>query len=162
LRAKQICVNVREINCRVKWTYKMDTYALHLLVELHGCDRGFLDDADLVCEAMQSGALAAGATVLERVAHRYSPQGVSIVLVLAESHFAIHTWPENRYAGVDFYTCGQCNPQEAVPVLACSLGAERVETLFVRRGVRDEAPSIHVEALISRLSVRRITVAQSI
>ena len=67
--------------------------------------------------------------------HRYAPQGVAGVVLLAESHLSIHTWPEHGYAAVDVFTCGDCVPHRAVPVLVEGLCAERAEVLSLERGV---------------------------
>ena len=72
----------------------MRTEAIHLLVELHGCDAVLLNDDAYIVAAMTRAVAAAGATKLNHMTHRFSPQGVSAVVMVAESHFSIHTWPE--------------------------------------------------------------------
>jgi len=62
---------------------------------------------DRVKETLINAARAAGATIVETVFHKFSPWGISGVVVIAESHLAIHIWPENRYAAIDVFTCGQ-------------------------------------------------------
>lgn len=122
----------------------VDTLAKHLLVEYHGCDCAVLDDVDAVRAIMRRAAEAAGATVVAEVFHPYRPQGVTGVLVIEESHFSVHTWPECGYAAVDFYTCGACEPERADMVLREGLRAERAEALLVRRGLRAEASSFAI------------------
>jgi S-adenosylmethionine decarboxylase len=124
----------------------VDTRALHLLVELHGCNRTVLDDLDAIQTLMRRAARAAGATVVQEVFHRYSPQGVTGVVIIEESHFSVHTWPELGCAAVDFYTCGRCQPVRAAEVLREGLSAERVEMLTLRRGLRRPEGSIHIDA----------------
>ncbi len=77
--------------------------------------------------------------------HRFSPQGVSGVVVVEESHLSIHTWPEVGYAAADFYTCGDCQPIRAHEVLRDGLRAARAEVMTMRRGSYPPAPSIQVE-----------------
>jgi len=77
----------------------------HLLVEMKDCDPGLLDDLEAVKETFVSAARKAKATIVKDVFHRFSPYGVSGVVVIAESHLSIHTWPEYRYAAVDVFTC---------------------------------------------------------
>lgn len=112
----------------------MQTAGRHVLAEYHVCPARILDDEPLIAAAMRRAAEAAGATVIQAVFHRYAPQGVTGVLVLAESHISVHTWPESGYAAVDFFTCGSCDPEAAHAVLADAFEARRSEVLVVDRG----------------------------
>ena len=85
-------------------------------------------------DALMAAAAKANATVVETVLHRYKPEGVSGVLVIEESHFSIHTWPEEGYAACDFFTCGDCLPEKAGEVMKFALGADSSETLVLARG----------------------------
>jgi S-adenosylmethionine decarboxylase proenzyme len=122
------------------------TLAKHLLVEYHGCDTRVLDDLDAVRRLMRRAAEAARATVVAEVFHPYRPCGITGVIVIEESHFAVHTWPECGYAAVDFYTCGECVPELADAVLREGFRAARAEVLLVRRGLSADTGSISVEA----------------
>lgn len=86
----------------------------HLLIDLSGVDRALLDDVDTVRDLLRQAALDGGATVVNECLHRFAPQGISGVIVLAESHLAIHTWPEHGTAAVDVFTCGQPRIAQAV------------------------------------------------
>jgi S-adenosylmethionine decarboxylase proenzyme len=66
----------------------------HILAEVYGCKFSMLNDLERIREIFVSAALSAGAEVRETAFHRFSPQGVSGVVVISESHLAIHTWPE--------------------------------------------------------------------
>ncbi len=112
------------------------TRAKHLLVEYEGCDPAILDDLERMTALMRAAAEAAGATVVAEAFHRYRPQGVTGVLVIEESHFSVHTWPEHGYAALDFYTCGDCQPERADEVLRRALGAKHAEVALVERGLR--------------------------
>ena len=79
----------------------------HVIAEYAECNRTKLNDAKFLEDCMLEAVRKSGATVVESVFHRYAPQGVSGVVVIAESHLSIHTWPEYGYAAVDFFTCGQ-------------------------------------------------------
>jgi len=113
----------------------MDTKARHLLAEYHGCDRDLLEDVEGVRALLEAAARAAGATVVQSVFHRFSPQGVTGVVVLEESHLSVHTWPETGYAAADLYTCGDCRPEAAHEVLFAGLCAARAEVMQVARGL---------------------------
>jgi len=105
----------------------------HLLVDLWGAKN--LTDPAHIDAALREGALASGATILHGHFHHFSPNGgVSGVLVLAESHISIHTWPERDFAAIDIFMCGACNPHDALPALQRAFGAERVELDEQRRG----------------------------
>lgn len=107
--------------------------ATHLLVELW--DAAGLSDAGAVEEALARAARESGATVLHSYMHPFGAEkGVSGVVVLAESHIAIHTWPERGYAAVDVFMCGACDPYRAVAVLRETFAPGRVEIAEHRRG----------------------------
>lgn len=84
----------------------MKALGRHILVEFTGCNAEALNDVALIENAMVKAAQIAGATVINSTFHYFSPWGVSGVVVIQESHLAIHTWPEYRYAAVDLFTCG--------------------------------------------------------
>ncbi|MES1179007.1 MAG: adenosylmethionine decarboxylase [Myxococcales bacterium] len=113
----------------------MHTRAKHLLVELHECAAEPLNDLEMVRALMRRAAEAAGASVVGEAFHRYAPQGVTGVLLLEESHFSVHTWPEAGYAALDFYTCGALDPEPAARVVAQGVAAQRVSLLEVHRGL---------------------------
>lgn len=113
----------------------MNTAARHLLAEYRGCPRERLDDLERIEQLMRAAAQAVGATVVDARFHRFTPQGVSGVLLLLESHLSIHTWPEAGYAAVDLYTCGRCEPMPAHQVLLAGLGASASETMLLERGL---------------------------
>jgi S-adenosylmethionine decarboxylase proenzyme len=85
---------------------------------------------------MLKAAIDCGAVVLGNSFHHFSPQGVSGVVVIAESHISIHTWPEYGYAAVDVFTCGTTvNPEKAAEVLIERLGSKNHSLMEVPRGV---------------------------
>lgn len=85
----------------------MNALGRHILVEFNGCSPDILDDVAVIEAAMVEAARKAGATVIQSTFHHFSPFGVSGVVVIQESHLAIHTWPEYQYAAVDLFTCGE-------------------------------------------------------
>ena len=84
----------------------MNALGRHVLVELYDCDPQLLNDVNHVEKSMVSAAEEAGATVINSTFHHFSPIGVSGVVVIEESHLAIHSWPEFGYAAIDVFTCG--------------------------------------------------------
>ncbi len=114
----------------------MQSLGRHVLAEVHGCRFEILNDIKKVQDIMVNAALEAGAEIRELVFHKFSPQGVSGVVVISESHLAIHTWPELGYAAVDVFTCGEkVNPWDACNYLAEKFGAEYVNASEVKRGM---------------------------
>jgi S-adenosylmethionine decarboxylase proenzyme len=112
----------------------MDIKSEHLLVELFECDQDVLQNKVEVESLLVAAALAANVTIVQSVFHCYSPQGVTGVVIIEESHLSIHTWPEYGYASVDFYTCGDGMPEKALAVIKAGLQAGRTESIFVDRG----------------------------
>ena len=105
----------------------------HLLVDLWGASN--LADPALIDAALRDAAIRAGATILHSHFHHFTPNGgVSGVVVLAESHISIHTWPEREFAAVDIFMCGACDPHDAIPVLRDTFRPERVDLDEQRRG----------------------------
>jgi len=114
----------------------MHCLGTHLLLELSGCDPRLLDSTEEVRTALLRAATRAKATVLGNSFHHFSPQGVSGVVVIAESHLSIHTWPEYGYAAVDVFTCGdQAMPHRAAEYLIEALAPTRHELRELPRGL---------------------------
>ncbi len=113
----------------------MKALGRHLLAELTGCDPARLSDLEHVTAAMLKAAELAGATIITHNFHHFSPLGVSGAVIIAESHLAIHTWPEYRFAAVDLFTCvSRVEPRKALLHLKEALGAEDLEILEYERG----------------------------
>jgi S-adenosylmethionine decarboxylase proenzyme len=108
----------------------------HLLIDLHECDPGTLNDLSAIRQTMLEAARTVCATVIAVTEHRFLPQGVTVVVVIAESHLAIHTWPEHAYAAVDMLTCGDgLEMNTVVDLLSERLGAGHVSAVEVQRGI---------------------------
>lgn len=109
----------------------------HFLLDVAGAPFATLDDPILVETLLVDAVKAMGANVLGIHIHRLSPQGVSGVVVISESHLTIHTWPERGEAAVDLFTCGDpARARLAVHALAQALGAQKATVEERVRGVR--------------------------
>jgi len=107
---------------------------MHLLVDLWGASN--LTDPATIDHALRKAAEAAGATILHSHFHHFGPDGgVSGVLVLAESHISIHTWPERDFAAIDIFMCGACDPYQSLPVLKDAFQAASMKLDEQRRGL---------------------------
>ena len=104
----------------------------HLILEVvngHG-----LDDEARIQTAFRDCVRECGATLLHIHTHKFSPQGVSGVAVLAESHISVHTWPEIGYGAFDVFMCGDAEPWRAVDVLKEAFGTQDVRVKELLRG----------------------------
>ena len=123
----------------------MKSLGKHLLVEFYGCNKKKLNDLKFIEEAMTEAAKESKSTIVQVVFHKFSPHGVSGVVVIAESHLAIHTWPEHGYAAIDLFTCGEkTNPWAAFYYLSDKLEAKIRTTLELSRGTMDLSKSQEV------------------
>jgi S-adenosylmethionine decarboxylase proenzyme len=114
----------------------LDALGRHLLLELKGCDKEVLNDTGFLREVLLAAAGESGATVLGESFHHFNPQGVSGVVIIAESHLCIHTWPEYGYAAADIFTCGNSvRPEKAAEVLVRKLGSKDHSIIEMRRGI---------------------------
>jgi S-adenosylmethionine decarboxylase proenzyme len=114
----------------------MKTLGTHLLIELWSCNCEKMDNLEYLENIMAHAAEVAGATVLKTAFQNYNPHGVSGVVVIAESHLTIHTWPEHGYAAVDVFTCGETvDPWKAAGFLKQELEAGEFQVKDFKRGV---------------------------
>ena len=113
----------------------------HILADLWCCDSDQINDVPLLTSLLSGAAEKAGAMIVKADFHRFEPQGVSGVVVIAQSHITIHTWPELGYAALDVFTCGDnVDPLSAVVHVAEGLKS-RCEFQIHERGIpknRDE------------------------
>lgn len=117
----------------------MSALGHHVLLDLTGIDPETLEDVDGLRALLERAACAGGATVVSSHFHRFEPQGVSGIVILAESHLAIHAWPELGHAAVDVFTCGAPEIAEAVArEIRIGLGASHHEARCIRRNVLAE------------------------
>jgi len=108
----------------------------HLLIELFDCDPDVINNLEAVKGALVEAARRAQATIVDVVFHEFNPFGISGVVVIAESHLSIHTWPEYRYAAVDIFSCGDVlQPEVAASYLVEQFAAERTSIVEMQRGM---------------------------
>jgi S-adenosylmethionine decarboxylase len=108
----------------------------HFLLELKDCDRELLNDLDALKSLLRQAATKCGAEILGDSFHHFTPQGVSGVVIIAESYLFIHTWPEHGYAAVDIFTCGtRVKPEIATRILIDKLGAKNQVIIEMQRGI---------------------------
>ena len=116
----------------------MNALGRHILAELYGCSAEILNDLKHIEQTMVAAALEAGAEIREVAFHMFSPQGVSGVVVISESHLAIHTWPELGYAALDIFTCGDTvDPWVSCNYVKDKFSAENMTASEIKRGIFD-------------------------
>ena len=114
----------------------MKALGQHLLIELYGCDRDILDNLEHVRRTLLHAAELVSASIIQVVAHKFQPHGVTVVVAIAESHLSVHTWPEYGYAAVDVFTCStEPLTEEVQDYLVESMQATDATSVELKRGV---------------------------
>ena len=106
----------------------------HILFTLKGCTKDLINDEDFVRDVVYQSSRKCKSTLLALHSHKFDPQGVTCVAMLAESHISIHTWPEKGMAVCDIFTCGDtATPEDGVEYMKQQLKAtDIVSHDFVR------------------------------
>ena len=104
----------------------------HLIIDLN--DGRGLDDLLRVETAMRRAVEAAGAHLLDLHLHHFSPQGITGVALLAESHITVHTWPEIGYAAFDAFMCGEADVRAVVEVFSQAFETGNLTVRAIQRG----------------------------
>ena len=113
----------------------LDALGKHIILEMWGCCKDTIDNVEVVREILVKAAESVKATLVDVVCHRFSPYGVTGVAILAESHIAVHTWPEHGYAAADIFICGSdINPRNAASYMAEAFYAKETSFLELNRG----------------------------
>ena len=119
----------------------MEHLGRHVIIELWGCGDA-INDTELVKAAMVEAVRAANVTLLNIFVYAFSPQGVTGVAALSESHLSVHTWPEHGYVAADIFTCGETTrPHAAAEVLAEHFAAKNMVVQELERGVEPPTQS---------------------
>ncbi|REL37573.1 S-adenosylmethionine decarboxylase proenzyme [Rhodohalobacter sp. SW132] len=114
----------------------MEALGRQILVEFYDCKESNINDVDYIESSLINATKASGATIISHNFHKFSPYGVSGVVVIAESHVAIHTWPEYNYAAVDIFTCGDTiDPWIIQEKLKEYFESKNVSSMEMKRGL---------------------------
>jgi S-adenosylmethionine decarboxylase len=110
----------------------------HYIAEASGCNPELIGKVEAVEQILVRAAAVANVTVWSISFHRFTPNGVSGVIVISESHLSVHTWPENGYVALDIFTCGDdAKPEAAVEYALKEFGATNVHITEVTRGLEE-------------------------
>lgn len=116
----------------------MKSLGKQLIIELFQCDSTILNDLNTLEHHMLEAVKLSGATIIKPFFHQFSPHGITGVVVVAESHFSLHTWPEYGYCALDIFTCGESvNGHDALDYLKKHLKAANASVMEIKRGVLD-------------------------
>ncbi|WP_036041299.1 adenosylmethionine decarboxylase [Leptospira alstonii] len=122
----------------------MNALGKHVIAEFYDCDYETINNHELVEDIMLKSVDLSGATTIKSIFHRFSPYGVSGVVVVSESHFAIHTWPEYGYCAVDVFTCGDLiDNQAALDYLKEKFGSKSISVVEMKRGLLNLGVDLH-------------------
>jgi S-adenosylmethionine decarboxylase len=112
----------------------MEKVGTHLVVDAWQAPADLLNDPERIRRALIEAISAGEATLIDLCVHQFSPHGVTATATLAESHIAIHTWPEYGYFAADLFFCGRGKPEEAMKFLQTALQAQQVRVKEIERG----------------------------
>jgi S-adenosylmethionine decarboxylase len=113
------------------------TMGRHIIADLSGCNKKLISSVSFVQNILEEAVKKAKATIISSRFHQFTPIGVSGIVLLSESHCSIHTWPDEEYAAIDIYTCGEhVYPKVACDHIADKLEASRVYITSLERGLR--------------------------
>lgn len=116
----------------------MEPVGHHYIAEASGCNPEIIGKVEAVEQILVRAAEVAKVTIWSISFHRFNPNGVSGVVVISESHLAVHTWPELGYAALDIFTCGNdAKPEAAVEYALKEFGASSMHITEVTRGLEE-------------------------
>lgn len=114
----------------------MESLGTQILVELYNCNADKINDVEFIESAMLSATQNSGATIISHNFHKFNPHGVSGVVVIAESHVSIHSWPEYDYAAVDIFICGESiDPRSIQADLKEAFESKNISSKEMKRGM---------------------------
>lgn len=118
----------------------------HCLLDIYIQDREWLKNQQIVEHLLHLAAQAAQAHILTSHFHTFGGEGgITGVLLLAESHISIHTWPEHNYAAVDIFICGKLSINAAISVFQQKLANARIEVRLLERGYKAERKALLIK-----------------
>jgi len=136
------------------------TIGKHIIIELSDCNKDKLSDLEFVKRTMEESVRRAKATIIDSKFHKFSPVGVSGIILLAESHASIHTWPETdqgSYASLDIYTCGEdVLPEDALKHIIKEFEAKSYCLTSLKRGTINSAENCHYSHQIEAQATKNI------
>ena len=119
------------------------TYGKHMIADLWGCDFDLINDLQYMKSLCELAARATNASVVNVMYKEFDPQGLTVLVLLEESHLSIHTYPEYGFIAFDCYTCSDvCYPEQGLEIFKKILEPEEVKQNYLERGIRDNIDKI--------------------
>lgn len=113
-----------------------EVLGVHHIAELCDCNQELLNDSNFISTSLRQAVEHANATLIDEIKYEFTPQGITAVCLLSESHISIHTWPEKKYAAVDIFTCGNHTaPAQACKYLVNALECKQPNIQIIMRGI---------------------------
>ncbi|MEM4466590.1 MAG: adenosylmethionine decarboxylase [Nitrososphaerota archaeon] len=117
----------------------MKSLGRHLIVEMYGCLHKLLTDLDLAKKVLRESVESCGATYMGEFNTIFDNGGFSYIILIAESHISIHTWPEYNYIALDIFTCGEkVDPWKAYEVITRYYQPSKINIVELKRGIVEE------------------------
>ncbi len=108
----------------------------HYIIEACESDAELLNDKDFIMSSLREAIIQSNATLMDEISIEFTPQGITAVCLLSESHLSIHTWPEKKYAAIDIFTCGDhCHPINACNYLIKAFNSLKPKVKIIPRGI---------------------------
>jgi len=122
----------------------MQSLGNHLIVELYDCDAVLINNVRQVEQVLMTAVELSGAKMVQSVIHEFNPHGVSGVIVIEESHFSVHTWPEYGYCALDIFTCGTLiDSYAALHYMVKAFKANSYSVSEIKRGILNLPVKLH-------------------
>lgn len=135
----------------------MKAIGKHLTVDMYGCNFESLNNLEYIKNVVISSIEQANMTLLNLTYHKFEPQGLTVLALLAESHLSIHTYPELGYAAVDVFTCGDhSRPDKAIAIMKTLLKPEKTKTTNIMRGDFGSQKDMKPRIKVSIAPLRRV------
>lgn len=111
--------------------------AKHIILDLYDCDFDLINSVEFIESTLTKAVKISGCKILNKYFHKFSPQGVTGVICVSESHFSIHTWPEHNYAAIDIFCCKD-DIEKSIEYLCKQFKSQNVSMKTINRGRTNE------------------------
>lgn len=114
-----------------------------LTVDFYNCNPTIINNIEEIKRVLEKGAEIMNLSVVKTIIHEFSPIGISGVIVIEESHIAIHTWPEHCYVALDFFTCSESYPlDEGILWIQQQFESNNIDKQSLQRGFIDKIKAL--------------------
>lgn len=123
----------------------------HYILEACEANEELLNNKDFIMESLREAIIKSNATLMDEMSIEFTPQGITAVCLLSESHISIHTWPEKNYAAIDIFTCGKhCDPLAACNYLVKAFESNNPKIKIIARGYEETNNANKIHGLFKR------------